>query len=126
MLRQALVAVVILVVSAVAPAYAQEVKLQWKFKEGDTFWVEEVSSTKTTVSVAGTPLVKSEEKTTSLTSFTVKKVAGDSVVVEMKKEDVVARSDSPLGEMTAKIAEKIKGATFTVTLTPSGKVTKFE
>jgi len=125
MLRQALLGIAVLL--AATPVYGQEVNLQWKFKEGDKIWVEEMSTLKTTVSLQNNPVLKSEDKTTSLTSYTIKKVAADSIVMEMKKEEVAARTDNPLlSGMMKKIMDKAKGATFTVTINPAGKVTKFE
>jgi len=123
MLRQLLLGVVIL--GAAAPAYGQEVKLRWKFKEGDKFYVEDVQTTKTDVSVLGQQ-IKEEAKTTTVTSYTVKSVKSDSIVLVQKIESVDSRSQGGLGGSTEKIKEKMKGATFTVTITPDGKVTKFE
>jgi hypothetical protein len=117
--------VVVLLASVAAPAYGQEVKLQWKFKEGAKFYVEDVQTTKTNVSVLGMQ-VKEEGKTTMVTSYHIKKVGTDSIVMVQKIEDVEHKSQGGLGGATEKIFEKLKGATFTITMTPEGKVTNFE
>lgn len=125
MFRRSLVGVAVLLAVVAAPAQGQEVKLQWKFKEGEKFYVRDVQTTKTTVTVLGM-LVKEEGKTTTVTSYHIKKVNSDSVVLVQKIEDVDAKSQGGLGGMSEKILEKTKGATFTITMTPEGKITKFE
>ncbi|HYV39000.1 MAG TPA: hypothetical protein VE988_25165, partial [Gemmataceae bacterium] len=82
MLRQALLGLAVLLAGAGAPAYAQEVKLQLKFKEGETFWVEDVVTSKTNISLSGIPVDKTEQKITQVTSYTVKKVTAESVLME--------------------------------------------
>src|ERR1700677_835317 len=83
MLRHALLAV--LLAAAAGPVYAQEAKIQLKFKEGEKFYVEDVNKSKETISLAGNTL-STESKVTSVTSFTVKKVNSDTTVVDMKIE----------------------------------------
>jgi hypothetical protein len=99
--------------------------LKWKFKEGDKFYVEDVQTTKTDVSVLGMQ-IKEDTKTTTVTSYTIKKVNSDNVVLVQKIENVETKSQGGLGGASEKIMEKMKGATFTITMTPDGKVTKFE
>jgi hypothetical protein len=125
MLRQALLSVAVLLAGVAAPVQAQEVKLQWKFKEGEKIYVEDVMNKKTILSVQGQP-IKSEQKTTFIISYTVKKATSASTILVMKFEDVEVRTESGVGGAFDKIMEKMKGATFTITLTPDGKITKFE
>jgi hypothetical protein len=122
MLRHALLFVVVVLA---APVYGQEVQLKLKFKEGEKFWVEDVTTTKQTVTTLGQAIM-SEEKTTMLTSYTVKKVTADAIVLDMKIEDVQVKTEAGLGGELSKILEKTKNSAFTVTLAPDGKVTKFE
>jgi hypothetical protein len=125
MLSRAIVGAVVLFATAL-PVCAQETKLQWKFKEGETFFVEDVVTTKYTVTAQGLAVNQdSEEKLTTLTSYKVQKVTGDSIVLVMTIEDVETKGGGGLTG-TGKIMEKVKGAVFTVTITPGGKVTKFE
>ena len=45
----------------------------------------------------------------------VKKVTAESIVLTMTKENVTVQSDNPLaGGLAAKVADKMKGATFMV------------
>src|SRR5262249_49578352 len=124
MLRQALLGVTVLFAGA-APALGQEVTLKWKFKQGETFYVEDVLNSRQSMSVLGQQQ-EVEQKTTTVTSYTVKKVTSDQIVLDMKIEDVEVRSKGGLGGAFEKIMEKTRGATFTVTITPDGKVQKFE
>ena len=51
--RLAQMAAVVLLTAVAAPAFGQEVQLQWKFKEGDKFYVEDVTAMKQSVAVVG-------------------------------------------------------------------------
>ena len=123
MLRQAIVALVVL--SAAAPAYGQEAKLQWKFKEGDKFWLEEVAVSKQAVSVLGLAQ-KIDQKTTTISNFTFDKVTADSVSLTMKIENVEVNTEGGFGGQFDKIMERTKGAVLNITMTPDGKVTKVD
>src|SRR5438093_2888995 len=124
MLRQTFLGVTVLLAAVAAQAGTQDVKMQWKFKEGDKFYVEDISNSKQTLMVLG-QVQKVEEKTTTVTSYTIKKVTTDSVVMVMQFEHVDVRSDGPAGQFS-KFMEKAKGIPFTVTMTHDGKVKKFE
>jgi len=117
-------AAVVLLAAIAAPAFGQEVQLQWKFKEGDKFYVEDVTVMKQNVAVVG-QVIKEEQKTTTVTSYQIEKASTAGTVVKMKIEAVDVKSDSPIN-LYAKIMEKTKGAVFTFTLTPDGKVKKLE
>src|SRR5206468_2843496 len=103
MRRQALLAVVLLA-GVAAPAFGQDVELKWKFKEGDKFYVEDVTVMKQSVAVVG-QVIKEEQKTTTVTSYQIEKAGTAGIVVKMKIEGVDVRSDSPIG-LYAKIMEK--------------------
>jgi len=106
------------------PAGAQTT-LEWKFKEGDKFYVEDVSDMKQALSVIGKD-INQKTKITTVNSYTVKQVSGKTVRLEQKTESVdVSSSGDGVGGQLEKIMEKLQGAVFTVTLT-EGKVTKFE
>lgn len=125
MLRHVLSALSIAVLCAAGPAYGQEVKLQFKFKEGEKLWYEEVAAAKTSFNVMGQAL-KSTMTTTTITSYTVKKVTPENVVLAMKIEDVDTKSEGGLGGAVDQIAAKIKGANLTITMSPDGKVHKVD
>jgi len=122
------IAVGVLLAGVTAPAFGQT-KLEWKFKEGDKFYVEEVTNVKTTFQIMGKDLDETQ-KTTTVASYAVKKATDKEVVLEQKYESVnvvakggLAGGDGGLG----KIQEKMKGSKFTITLDrATGKVTKLE
>jgi len=101
-----------------------QTKLEWKFTEGEKFYTEEISDQKQQISVAGQD-IKMSTKTTNITSYTVKRVAGNAVTIEMKIENVEVKTDNNMfGGGMEKMQEKMQGATFTFTL-DGGTVTKF-
>src|SRR5262245_21087403 len=66
------------------PAFGQA-SLQWKFKEGDTFYLEEKIVSKTTTDVLG--MKNTEEQTQiRISSFVVKSRTRDGVVLEQRIE----------------------------------------
>ena len=73
-----------------------EVKLEWKFNEGDKFYVEDVSTMKQKIEFMGKGFDQTL-KTTMVTSYTVKQKTGDSVVLVQKIEDVDVKSMGGLG-----------------------------
>jgi hypothetical protein len=113
------------VLLAAGPVYGQEVKLQWKFKEGDKFWVEEITAHKQNVTILGMDQ-KSNTKTTTIRSIAVNKVTPDSVEITMRIDDVKVESEGGLGGDLDKLMEKTKGASLTITMTPEGKVKKVD
>jgi hypothetical protein len=121
---------VLLIFALATPAFGQgATKLQWKFKEGDKFWVEDISSMKQKVEFMGQKMEQSM-KTTMVTSYTIKKAGSeggtDGTVLTQKIEAVTVKSEGGLGGDLEKVMEKLKGATFTLTLGPAGKITKFD
>jgi Family of unknown function (DUF6263) len=125
MLRHALLGLAVLAVCAATPVYGQEVKLQLKFKEGEKFWVEEVATMKQDITVMGQQQ-KIEATTTTITSYTVKKVTPDDVVLAMKIEDVNVKSEGGFGGALDQVSAKTKGATLNLTLANDGKVKKVD
>ena len=96
MLRQALWGLAVISACVATPVYAQDATLKLKFKEGEKFWVEEVSSTKQDMTVMG-QAVNMKMKTTTITSYAVKKVTPDTVVLDMKIEDVKVDAEGAPG-----------------------------
>jgi hypothetical protein len=109
---------------AVLPAPAQTA-LEWKFKEGDKFYVEAVTDTKQTVTVGDKPTT-SESTFTTVSRFEVKKADAGSYTLEQTIEGVQVKSnktDDPTVAIASRFANLLKGATFKFTITPSGKLT---
>jgi len=97
-----------------------------EIQKGETYYVENKTDLKQTIEVMGMN-VKQDMTNTTLASFAVKDVSENSVVVEQKILDVKVKSSGGLAAGGAdKMTEKMKGATFTITMTPHGKITKFE
>jgi len=125
MLRKAWIGAVLVFGGLSMPAYGQ-VTLEWKFNEGDKFYVEDVSTMKQKIGFMGKDIDQTQ-KTTMVTSYTVKKKTGNEVVLEQKIEGVDVKVMGGLGGDLDKMMEKLKGAKFTLTLNPKeGKITKFE
>jgi Family of unknown function (DUF6263) len=125
MLRQVLLGLAVASAFVAAPAFAQEVKMQLKFKEGDKFWVEEVANQKQKITVMGQD-IQIDMKVTTIRSFTVQKVTSQDIVLAMKIEDVDVKSEGPLAAIFDQVTGKTKGASLVLTVTPAGKVKKVE
>jgi hypothetical protein len=114
----------LLLLTAVLPAPAQTA-LGWKFKEGDKFYIEAVTDTKQTVTVAD-KATTSESTFTTVSRFEVKKADAGSYTMEQTIEGVRVKSnkaDDPTVAVASRFANLLKGATFKFTLNASGKVT---
>jgi hypothetical protein len=122
MVRYTWLAVLVLV-GLTVPAQAQ-VKLEWKFKKGDKFWLETGTKLNQTIQVAGQEIKQSMDNTT-VNSYTIKDVTNDGVILEQKIESVKMSSTGRLSGAD-ELAKKMKGTTFTLTLDKDGKITKFE
>ncbi len=128
MLRKTWVGVALVLGGLTAPAAhgQDQVKLEWKFKEGEKFYVEDVSTMKQKIELQGKGFEQTL-KTTMVTGYTVKKTTQDGgAVLQQKIENVDVRSQGGLGGDMDKMMEKLKGASFTITLGKGGKITKFE
>jgi Family of unknown function (DUF6263) len=126
MLRQAFLATAVLLAAVTAPVMGQEVELKWKFKEGDKFYVEDVTNMKEYVNLAGLEEQKVESKVTLVTSYAIKKVTSETVVAKMKMEHVAVKSEGKAASPLGKLLKKFKDAEFTVTLTHDGNIKSFE
>jgi len=124
MLRRVCGAALLVLVGMAMPAYGQTT-LEWKFKEGEKFYVEEVNDLKQNVSIIGKD-VKNNIKITTISSYYVKSVSGPEVTLEQKIESVdVKSSGDGLGGQMDKLFEKLQGANFQITL-KEGKVSKIK
>jgi hypothetical protein len=121
----------VVVVAFPAPADDAAVKLEWKFKKGDQFFLKTDSIVKQTMR---TPALNKELKldTEQTTVFRVTvqndPTSDKSVVLEYKIESSTAKSSTAGGAAAAdeKLQQQLAGLTFTVTLSPKGEVTKFD
>jgi hypothetical protein len=107
------------------PAFGQ-VKLEWKLKEGDTFYLENVVESRQTIKESD-KTVKQDLNSTTVTRFTVKKKTEEGRwVLEQKIESVKIKSAGGFGAGVDKFADQMKGAVLTLTLDKDGTVYKLE
>ena len=100
-----------------------EVKLEWKFTQGDKFYLENVTNLKQTIEVMGQKIPMDSLNTTT-SSFKVVKVGPTEIVLEQKIESVKVKAGQGGGDPQAKVAEQMAGSVFTITLNTKGEVTK--
>jgi len=116
----------LLLLVVVLPASAQTA-LEWKFKKGDKFYIEAVTDTKQTVTIADTTKSNTSESTfTTVSRFEVKDAADGSYTLEQTIEGVQVKSnktDDPTVAIASRFANLLKGATFKFTINSSGKIT---
>jgi len=119
-----------LVLCWVAGPAAGAVKLEWKFKEGDKFYLEEKTSVRETITFMGKTYPQNLDHTRTSQFSVLKKEDDGSFVIEQKILKVhVERGDKKKGSgrvASAKLLQDLQGATFKITLSPKMRVTKFE
>lgn len=123
MRRRAGLAVMLLAVLAV-PARGQ-VTIEWKFKEGDKLYLQNVTMMKQTVEVLGQRTPMSMTNTT-VSSFTVIKKNADGVVLRQEIEDQKIQAEGPTAAQQERMAQLMKGTKLTFTLDNKGRITKTE
>jgi hypothetical protein len=117
-------ATVLIASSAVSTASAQ-VKLEWKFKEGETFYIETEAKTKQSLDFGTEPL-ESESTTTDLNQYKVVKTNSQNAILEMQSMGSKSKGEDPIGKIGVALAKNLKDVTFRITLDKSGKATKVE
>jgi hypothetical protein len=108
----------------VRPALGQ-VKLAWKLSKGDTFYVEESVRVKQTLTIQGNES-RQDLDCTKIHRFSVEEgTPGKDVVL---KQTILSVKENGPGNPRSgsEILKQLEGATFRITLNPSGKVVKFE
>jgi len=109
-------------------AQAQEAPLEWKFNEGDKFYVEEKTKVKMTIEVLGME-VKQDINTTRQSVFTVKKKTEKGYLLEQKFQEwssEIKGGPPGLGGDDGLLNRIARKATFKVEVTPQGKVLSFK
>jgi hypothetical protein len=125
MSRSGLLTVLLLLGTLAQPAPAQ-IRIQWKFKEGDTFYVQETISTRQTEKLRGSVLVQELEQT-RVSRFRVLKVMPDGgAVLEQKLESVQATPHGAGVQTQAAAVRRLAGATLRITLDGHQRVVKIE
>src|SRR5262245_8361942 len=95
------------------PAFAG-IKVQWKFKEGDRFYLEEKTVRKQTTKFMGSDIDKQDMSFMRLTRFTVLKKTTTALVLEQKIEKL--RVDQSNNQKSSRLLRDLEGATFKITL----------
>jgi len=121
MFRRCCPVVLLIVVALALPARAQ-VTLEWKLKKGDQFFVRSVSTFKQSLKTQNREM-KQDVEITAILGFNVEDRAGENLVL---KETVLGLTTKSAGEAALLTDEKIKGAVFTLTLSPKMEVLKLE
>jgi len=117
----------LLVLAVALPAHAQTT-LEWKFTEGQKFYVEDVNDMKQTVALQIGQPIRQNTKYTMVSSYSVKKVMDREATLEWKIESVDVKTASGVdafGGQMEKIFEKLQGAAFTFKLA-DGKVSQIQ
>jgi hypothetical protein len=106
-------------------ALGADIQLVWKFKEGETFFVEKVETLKQSAELITNPVTQESEITT-VVGFRVIKVTADTITLEQKFAGAKLKGDLASNETLKKAMEKLKGTTLLITLTPEGKLINLE
>jgi hypothetical protein len=114
----------VLVLLTVRPALAQ-VKLEWHFKEGETFFVERSATQKQAVAIEGKTFKETRGKTWQ-SAITVKEKTKAGYLLDLKVEAIRFEADGRGAIPPEKWSERFKGSLFKITVTPQGKIARFE
>src|SRR5260370_14259401 len=118
--------IALLLLAVAARPGAGQVKLEWKFQEGDKFSARIVTSCKGKVVLGGETHDQEAENNTVL-GFTVLKKTGDSFILEEKIQSVkVTANGGSTGFPHIPLESKWRGARFTITLASHGDILRFE
>jgi hypothetical protein len=106
------------------PVCGQE-SLQWKFQVGETFYIEAMTTTRQVLEIAG----KTNNQSSTITSvsrFRAVNQDSEGTVLEQTIQGVKVHSDNPAAQAAARAANQARGATFRLTVTPAGRIMRFE
>jgi hypothetical protein len=126
MVRRALLAIFVL--TALAGSASAQTTLEWKFFEGQKFYLEQRTDSNFTVTVLGMETIEKQNQQI-ISSFVVKTVEKDSYVLEQRVESWKLKSSKDMGGENpgVKALETIfKDVVLTVHITRAGKVLKMD
>jgi hypothetical protein len=120
----------VLVLAFIASPAPGAVKLEWKLKEGDQFFLQEKTKTRETITFMGKPYEQNLDHT-RVSRFTVlKKDQDGGYLLEQKILQVQVERGGKKAvagkRASAKLLQDMQGATFKLTLSPKMRITKFE
>ena len=115
-----------LLLTALAGAAPAQTALKWKFKEGETFYVQEKVQTSQTVKIQDS-VQPQELEQTKVSRFKVLKVTADGgAVLEQKIESVQATPQGGAAKADASVLRHFQGAVFRITLDARQRVTNIQ
>lgn len=101
-------------------------KLEWKFKEGQQFWVDTTTQLRRTRQTVNESAVENSTIVTK-SKFLVKKLEDDGTVdLEQKIESSKYSCSNPEAEKFASLFRRLEGATFLITFSPDMQVQNFK
>jgi hypothetical protein len=109
-----------------APAVANaQVKLAWRLKKGERFFVEETTNVRQTIKIMETETRQDleETKVSRFTVLTTEKDGG--AVLEQTIQSVKIKHSGEGPDVDTKVLKQLEGASFQVTLDARGQVIKF-
>lgn len=107
-----------------SPGQADGVSLQWKLKDGDTFYTKTTTNLEQTIAVMGNNIDQKQDQTT-VHRYKVLKAGAGGYTVEQTVLQALTESNLPNVNF-GDIDKKMKGAKLTVTMDDKFKVTKLE
>lgn len=111
------------------PLHAQ-VTLAWKFQEGETLFIENIEIQKMSLEFTDKDKKvtknKQETITNTISSLKVQKNTALGTILDITVESLKTKVNGKEAAGDAKLADKIKGSVFTITLNPAGKITKLQ
>lgn len=120
MLRKA---ICLLILTGLASQATAQDRLAWKFRDGQTFYMQEVMKQKQIV-VTGDNKENKESTQTTVTRFRVLK-AGTDGSVDMEMTMLSVKEEGPAAEDNSVILKRMENSTFQVSLNAKGEITKF-
>jgi len=118
-------AVILVAGLLVVPAQAQ-VRLQWKLKEGDRFYLEGTSTTMQNLRVMGNPIEQKFESVV-VDGYKVVSATADQVILEKKVVAIQVKASGLGADQVADALRKAKGAVFLLTWDPrTSTITKLQ
>jgi outer membrane lipoprotein-sorting protein len=114
-----------LLICQALPAQAQT-RMIWKFKEGETFYVENVTKSKQII-ISNGQTTEQEKTTTAIASYRVVKTSEEQIVLEAKFESGKVEGNDRLGAAAMDLGQEfLKDDSIRIVLTPTGKILKIE
>jgi len=114
--------VTIAVLIALFPSFSSaQSTLAWKFKAGDAFIYERVAKDKQATNIKGQTL-KQEILSTWVYRFETLKSESESATLQVTLDQVSVQHATGPGNLDNKLLEKMKGAVFSITVSPRGEI----